>query len=595
MSAEPARTPERECDLVMKGGITSGVVYPGAIARIAREYRFRNLGGASAGAIAAVAAAACEYRRNHGDANAFEVLDEVGKEISAPGFVLSLFQPTPSARRAFELALQLVTSTGSLLTRSLKAVVSILLVDTRFLLGAGLAVLAWAAVLVVSIWALASGGAGTLEIVAIVLLCLVALPVAALVLAALAVAALYRFTTTLDHALKRTWWGMCSGRTEEGRPAGSGLTDWLYATVQKCAGDPPAPLTFRMLVGDDPKNAEVNLQLITTDLSASRPATLPLPEPEEQDLPYFFDPDEWRQLFPEPVVDHMVEATRAGATTDEGRGGRTVYPVPGLDLPIVVAARLSLSFPILLATVPFWRADGPDGRFVQHTMSDGGISSNFPIHYFDSLFPGRPTFGLDLQPWRVPTDEPVEMSDRPRSPGFAEVGNVGTFFTQLLNAARNWRDNMQAELPGYRDRICQIRLSAAEGGLNLNMPGEIVDELVKRGALAGETVTDPDTFDWNKHRITRFWTMMQMLQQSLGAPGFGRPGVYQGEYPGRIAFQKVVREWQQAGKSPEPPPLAWWTDALRASDAVYGLAAEWPDFDLDAPMPKPTLRIVPRA
>ena len=44
---------EEECDLVMKGGITSGVVYPSAIRKIAGRYRFRNLGGASAGAIAA--------------------------------------------------------------------------------------------------------------------------------------------------------------------------------------------------------------------------------------------------------------------------------------------------------------------------------------------------------------------------------------------------------------------------------------------------------------------------------------------------------------------------------------------------------------
>jgi hypothetical protein len=58
---------EEECDLVMKGGITSGVVYPSAIRKIAGRYRFRNLGGASAGAIAAVAAAACEYRWNQGE------------------------------------------------------------------------------------------------------------------------------------------------------------------------------------------------------------------------------------------------------------------------------------------------------------------------------------------------------------------------------------------------------------------------------------------------------------------------------------------------------------------------------------------------
>ncbi len=38
------------CDVVMKGGITSGVVYPTAIAGLAQRYRLRNIGGASAGA-----------------------------------------------------------------------------------------------------------------------------------------------------------------------------------------------------------------------------------------------------------------------------------------------------------------------------------------------------------------------------------------------------------------------------------------------------------------------------------------------------------------------------------------------------------------
>src|SRR5262245_33841472 len=55
----------RFCDVVLKGGITSGVVYPKAIARLAQQYRFRNIGGTSAGAIAAASAAAAEYRRAH--------------------------------------------------------------------------------------------------------------------------------------------------------------------------------------------------------------------------------------------------------------------------------------------------------------------------------------------------------------------------------------------------------------------------------------------------------------------------------------------------------------------------------------------------
>ena len=35
--------PEKECDVGMKGGITSGVVYPYAVLELARRYRFRWL------------------------------------------------------------------------------------------------------------------------------------------------------------------------------------------------------------------------------------------------------------------------------------------------------------------------------------------------------------------------------------------------------------------------------------------------------------------------------------------------------------------------------------------------------------------------
>jgi hypothetical protein len=45
----------------MKGSITSGVVYPLAVCELAGGYRLRNIGGTSAGAIAATAAAAAQY------------------------------------------------------------------------------------------------------------------------------------------------------------------------------------------------------------------------------------------------------------------------------------------------------------------------------------------------------------------------------------------------------------------------------------------------------------------------------------------------------------------------------------------------------
>ena len=51
-------------DLTMEGGTTSGVVYPLAVCELATDFRFRNVGGASAGAIAAALTAAAELGRS---------------------------------------------------------------------------------------------------------------------------------------------------------------------------------------------------------------------------------------------------------------------------------------------------------------------------------------------------------------------------------------------------------------------------------------------------------------------------------------------------------------------------------------------------
>src|SRR5262245_238103 len=62
-----------ECDIVMAGGVTSGIIYPGAVAMIARRYSFQSIGGTSVGAIAAAVTAAAEYGRRTGrNPRAFE-------------------------------------------------------------------------------------------------------------------------------------------------------------------------------------------------------------------------------------------------------------------------------------------------------------------------------------------------------------------------------------------------------------------------------------------------------------------------------------------------------------------------------------------
>src|SRR5689334_957037 len=58
------------CDIIMRGGITSGVVYPGAVVELAKQgYTFKNVGGASAGAIAAAMTAAAQYAKSKGSAD----------------------------------------------------------------------------------------------------------------------------------------------------------------------------------------------------------------------------------------------------------------------------------------------------------------------------------------------------------------------------------------------------------------------------------------------------------------------------------------------------------------------------------------------
>ena len=43
--ADDTTKPLQYCDVVMKGGITSGVVYPGAVCELAKSYQFKNIGG----------------------------------------------------------------------------------------------------------------------------------------------------------------------------------------------------------------------------------------------------------------------------------------------------------------------------------------------------------------------------------------------------------------------------------------------------------------------------------------------------------------------------------------------------------------------
>jgi len=568
--------PDKQCDLVMKGGITSGVVYPRAIRRITQDYRLLNIGGTSAGAIAAVVAAACEYRRQ-GDPTrgveptptAFDHLEAVTTEITQPGFIRGLFQATPAGKPVLDLGLALVTGSGSTVRRILTVAGFVLRRSWLFAVLAGVLVASWFALASFGAWAIVDAGVSSKGWVALVLGAVLLVPV----------------TIAANQALMDNSLGLVTGHNSDpdGPPA---LTDWLHRTIQESAGlGLDEPLTFSMLKGADLEHPVVNLRLITTDLSYSRPVDLPANR--EGWTSYLFDPDEMARFFPPSVVEAMK-----GSGRPRPHGSRMLYPFPADDLPIVAAARLSLSFPILLSTLPLWSAHPTrEGELVEHCMSDGGISSNFPIHFFDALFPGRPTFGLDLQPYPDPKEqeardrekEPYVLFGAPRRPGFSSVNNLFTFFRQLLDAALNWRDSLQGELPGYRDRICQIRLTKTEGGLNLDMKKEVVDTLVVRGAEAGEAVCTQ--FDWKSHRFTRFLTLVEMLHEQLGPDAAQKKLA---EFRTQAGEDIPLETWPTyAGHEPD-----WWP---RTSPVVAEALnrVTWAE-DAKTPLPKPTMRIVPK-
>src|SRR6478609_5216991 len=109
-----ATAPLLECDLVMKGGITSGVVYPLAVCELATVYRLRSVGGSSAGAIAAAAAACAELGRAGGGFDRLATLPhDLTEAVEGENSRLfTLFQPQPTMRRLFGLVTSGLGTTG---------------------------------------------------------------------------------------------------------------------------------------------------------------------------------------------------------------------------------------------------------------------------------------------------------------------------------------------------------------------------------------------------------------------------------------------------------------------------------------------------
>jgi predicted acylesterase/phospholipase RssA len=616
--------PTQECDIIMKGGITSGVVYPLAVVELAKTYRLRNIGGTSAGAIAAALAAAAEYGRSH-PRGGFPKLAEL-PEFLADHLKL-LFQPSSKTRPPFSLLLtwispgkeaddgrepgKLARALAFLKKLALSALKLARFHPIAFLLGALLGIaLFWLVADYPSEGQLITPRAMTLRV-------LFALFWGLLV-------ALLVFAWRAVKAIQSNAFGMCSGmpaHEPSRRNSPPALTPWLAGLLDQVAGKTGAPLTFGDLWGpgdreaqeEDPRLRAINLEVMTTNLTYGWPVRLPTRSRE-----LFFHPKELRGFFPEDVVGWMEDHPFPPRNERERRHIQRIVtetpfrPMPApADLPVVVAARMSLSFPVLISAVPLYAVDwtpredesdednepaapDPAPELAPCWFSDGGISSNFPVHFFDGLLPVRPVFGINLRPLKKGQEPDPDEGENVWFPSRAgeavlpvwtPITSLFGFLGTIVRTMQNWSDNTQMRLPGYRDRVAHIYLSEQEGGMNLSMPRRRVERLTRRGRIAGQKV---QTLDWDGHRWTRYRSAVAQLEERLDQ----MEEVYSG------GFDRFL-EAHDSKKGRYQRPDAWKKYAMESTTALMDAVRSWrahPKYRLGdkPPKPEPELRISPR-
>lgn len=489
----------RECDLVMKGGITSGVVYPHAIGKISESYRLRSVGGTSAGAIAAAFAAAAEYRRqtslDNGSTDGFASIQDLSTELASS--MRQLFQPSSNLRDLYELLLAVVTAKpGTKWEAGVEA-----LVDSHIL-----KVVLFSAATILTLCAAIDSSNIWLGVVGLLFWPLVALAWIGRVL-----------YLDVFQRLPANDFGLCPGLRQAGDH--EGLTDWICRNIQMIAGRPDADPTAVLTIGDLKTGAGVELAAMTTDLSSRRPFQLPLMTKK-----FWFSEAEFRRLLPSHVVEYLKGDARP-YSVGNADAPADLYPLPAGDaFPVCLLARMSLSFPGLISAVPLWRhddglkAEQPSGKLKRCLFSDGGISSNFPIHFYDELIPSRPTLGISLTEWdrQRHGDQRVILPEMWRQADDLPVKTIDTmlgFLGAIVDTAKDWQDTLQSLLPGYAERIAEIRLDpASEGGLNLSMDTQTIERLTDFGRLAGEKFVD---FNFDEHRWRRSLCVLPSLEAAF--------------------------------------------------------------------------------
>jgi predicted acylesterase/phospholipase RssA len=614
-----------ECDLVMKGGITSGIIYPGLVTTLSTHYRFRQIGGASAGAIAATMAAAAEAGRRSEKVSttprAFDKLAAIPGELRED--LPKLFQPSPKAATAFDVLMAWIAPGRTAFMKSAAVIGVVVRRAFGWFVVALLIAMIPAVAFDLALLGVPRSGHDWFALTGALL---VWLPAALIVGAAAAAVAKVRATVA---ALNDNGFGLCNGLTRRPGIEFDPLTVWMEKSLRDVAGMSTAegapPVCLRDLWGEAATSAyrdalevgqgeAANIPIVrrrelrelrwtdclvmTTDVSHRRPYRFPFETAE-----FFWCPLCLGDYFPANVIAEMVGATVEVVRDDvetwcphhKSQEQRVLHMPLAPDIPVVVAARISLSFPALISAVPLQTVDygrGPDEphHLVTVWLSDGGIASNFPMRFFDVAWPQRPTFGINLAPphpgypeemvWRAPPGQSG------RFPRYGGTSTLGEFAASIFDTMQNWSDSMQITMPGFRDRVVEIRQNPDEGGMNLQMGPEVIDRLAARGTQAGNNILNGDAttppFNFRLHRWMRYRDAMASLDDFLS----GMLTVW----PDQQAFlDSLPGDWNAypAGANDRQA-----TDQTMAFAGEIG-ALGHPATAGTVPRPQPDLRLVP--
>ncbi len=663
------------CDLIMQGGVASGVVYPLAILEIAKKHRLHGIGGTSAGAIGAVVAAAAEYGRQNGKGG-FSQFVALSEDVLKNG-VARLFQPSVWMGAPFDLLVAL---------QSRGPVAGVMAyIGTRwpfFLIAGAIGILSigWPATGSPPLWSMTfyyDHAAPALQVLAITLVIgsivwglksaankgrdRFDIPLLLILIVGLLATAWAFFWTIIpdgrpvptrgfwapDNAIwtviprpQQKWpdddfwvhnalaifselpalmsmgfvllsidlwrmsrlkhnFGLCSGTWDERGTRTPALMEWLHDHVQRAAGRLGGkPLTFgdlepqrkaaaqaeaRAMPFAAPVDSDdIELRMTVTDLGQRRPHTLPfLPDN------LYFKPSELVKVLPEAVVRAMYA----------GDDPRKAHPLPPWwDLPVLFAVRMSLCYPVLFRMVPLYsKTPGSgDATFVRVLFTDGGICSNFPIHFYDGLLPRWPTLAIALDASPNPKLGRVDIDRRnTRAAPHPAPRTLGDALGRIFQTAGGWRDQVQTSLPGYKERVCVVGLSKAQGGFNFNMAQKDVASAMGLGCdagalLCGQPVGDKEPFDEKEHRYRRFLVAYARLEETLDSLS--------------TTWSDAKLDWTNfilGHKSPEFPQEGAKADAIREVVKLVNTLA--PLFkarpwrtEYDVPEPPTNLRVTPR-